>query len=287
MTDPPRPRVAVVGHVEWITHGIGLMPRPGEIRPGRPVRGARRRRRRERGPGGRLGRRRSSLRARLGRAGPGERRAPGESRGDRARRGPRRQTRGVAAVDESADRAILIIGGPTSARIDDQLPWEDIAACDAAYFTGHDSATVAAARRARSLVVSSRRLAELVESGVRADVLIASAGDPSRRSTPTGCRCRPARSSGPRAATAAASPPRTAAAAAGTRPRSRARPWTATAAATVRGRPHGRPGPRPLDGEALALGACCGAHCSRARALAAQTRAGPAHPRVDPGGRRG
>ena len=32
MSAPARPRVAVVGHVEWITHGAGLMPGPGEIR---------------------------------------------------------------------------------------------------------------------------------------------------------------------------------------------------------------------------------------------------------------
>ena len=31
MTAATRPRVAVVGHVEWLTHGIGPMPAPGEI----------------------------------------------------------------------------------------------------------------------------------------------------------------------------------------------------------------------------------------------------------------
>jgi sugar/nucleoside kinase (ribokinase family) len=31
MTPVPRPRVAVVGHVEWLTHGRGRMPLPGEI----------------------------------------------------------------------------------------------------------------------------------------------------------------------------------------------------------------------------------------------------------------
>jgi ribokinase len=43
---------------------------------------------------------------------------------------------------------------------------------------------VAAARRARALVVTSRRLAQLVESGVRADVLIASASDPTEAVDP-------------------------------------------------------------------------------------------------------
>jgi ribokinase len=94
------------------------------------------------------------------------------------------QTRGVSSVDASADRAILIVGGPTSPRIEDPLPWDDLAGCDAAFFTGHDSATVAAARRAGTLVVTSRRLGQLVESGVRADVLIASASDPSEEVDP-------------------------------------------------------------------------------------------------------
>ena len=102
------------------------------------------------------------------------------------------QTRGVSAVDESADRAILVIGGPASARIEDPLPWDELAGCDAAFFTGHDSATLAAARRARALVVTTRRLARLVESGVRADVLIASATDPSEAVDPDALPVAPA-----------------------------------------------------------------------------------------------
>jgi hypothetical protein len=31
MTAATRPRVAVIGHIEWLTHGIGPMPAPGEI----------------------------------------------------------------------------------------------------------------------------------------------------------------------------------------------------------------------------------------------------------------
>jgi len=82
------------------------------------------------------------------------------------------------------DRAIAVIGPAASARIEDALPWDELAGCDAAYFTGHDSATLQAARRARRLVVTSRRLALLVESGVRADVLVASAADPSEAVDP-------------------------------------------------------------------------------------------------------
>jgi ribokinase len=177
----------VVGHVEWITHGTGLMPRPGEIRYlGDPFE--------EPAGGGGVS---AAQVAKLGAEtlfytalGSDE---AGRASADRlgevgvtvlaaVHGGP--QTRGIAAVDESADRAILVIGGPTSARIDDPLPWDDLAGCDAAFFTGHDPATVMAARRARSLVVTSRRLAQLVESGVRCDALIASAGDPTEAVDP-------------------------------------------------------------------------------------------------------
>jgi ribokinase len=184
---PARPRVAVVGHVEWITHGTGLMPRPGEIRYlGEPFD-------EPAGGGGVAAAQVAKLGAETlfytalgsddaGRASADRLAEIGVTVLAPVHEGP--QTRGVAAVDESADRAILIIGGPTSARIDDPLPWEDVAGCDAAFFTGHDSATVAAARRARALVVTSRRLAQLVESGVRADVLIASASDPTEAVDP-------------------------------------------------------------------------------------------------------
>ena len=94
------------------------------------------------------------------------------------------QTRALSAAGTVPDRAIAVIGAAASARIEDALPWDDLAGCDAAYFTGHDSATLAAARRARRLVVTSRRLTQLVESGERADVLVASDADPSEAVDP-------------------------------------------------------------------------------------------------------
>jgi ribokinase len=176
-----------VGHVEWITHGSGLMPRPGEIRYlGDPFD--------EPAGGGavcaaqvaKLGTETLFYTALgsddAGRASAERLAAIGVTVLAAIHDGP--QTRGVSSVDATADRAILIVGGPTSARIEDPLPWDDLASCDGAFFTGHDSATVAAARRARTLVVTSRRLDQLVESGVRADVLIASAGDPSEAVDP-------------------------------------------------------------------------------------------------------
>lgn len=180
MSAGARPRVAVVGHSEWVTHGIGEMPRPGEItRLADPFD--------EPGGGGGV----SAVQvAKLGAdclffTALGDD-VSGRSTATRledagvtvlAAVREEAQTRAVSAVGITGDRGIVVIGDPTSARIEDPLPWDDLADCDAAYFTGHDSATVAAARRARVLVVTTRRLVELIESGVRADVLIASDND--------------------------------------------------------------------------------------------------------------
>ena len=181
MSGAARPRVAVVGHSEWVTHGVGLMPLPGEItRLGDPFD--------EPAGGGavaaaqvpKLGAECLFFTA-LGHDEAGRRAARHlEENGVTVLAGVREhhQTRAVSAVGLDGDRAIVVIGEPTSAVIEDPLPWDELAGCDAAYFTGHDSATVSAARRARVLVVTTRRLQQLTESGEKADVLIASASDP-------------------------------------------------------------------------------------------------------------
>lgn len=194
MSAAARPRVAVVGHAEWLTHGLGEMPRAGEItRLADPFD--------EAGGGGcvsaaqvpKLGAECLFFTA-LGDDASGRAVAARlEREGVTVLAAVRAaaQTRAVSAVGPARDRAIVVIGDPTSARIEDTLPWDDLAGCDGAYFTGHDSATVAAARRARVLVVTTRRLAQLVESGVRADVLIASDGDPTESVDPAELPVRP------------------------------------------------------------------------------------------------
>lgn len=187
MSPVTRPRVAVVGHVEWVTHGIGLMPLPGEItyleEPfDEPA-----------GGGGVSAAQVPKLGAEcllftaLGTDHSGDaalERLGAEGVTVLAARRDEPQTRALSATAADGDRAIAVIGRSMSARIEDALPWDDLAGCDAAYFTGHDSATVAAARRAEVLVVTTRRLRQLVESGARADVLIASDSDPSEAVDP-------------------------------------------------------------------------------------------------------
>lgn len=187
MSPVTRPRVAVVGHVEWVTHGVGVMPGPGQITYvtdpfDEPA-----------GGGGVSAAQVPKLGAEclfftaLGDDHSGDQAAArldaeGVTVLAARRHGP--QTRAVSATGPTGDRAILVIGDAVSARIEDPLPWDDIAGCDAAYFTGHDSATLQAARRARLLVVTARRLRQLMESGVRADVLIASDSDPAEAVDP-------------------------------------------------------------------------------------------------------
>jgi ribokinase len=174
-------RVGVVGHVEWVTHARGVMPRAGEItrlddafdEPG--------------GSGAVSAMQVAKLGAHclfitaLADEDAGLLAADRLRGGGVSVRAARRmgiQTRAISSVGPRVDRAIVVIGDPVSPRIDDRLPWDELAECDAAYFTGHDPATLVAARRAKILVVTTRRLAALVESGVRADVVVASARDP-------------------------------------------------------------------------------------------------------------
>ena len=174
-------RVAVIGHVEWVTHAIGPVPRSGDI--------VHLDRELEEPAGGgavsaveaaRLGARARFYTA-LGADEIGTR-----SEGDLTARGVEvlavfhdaPQSRALTVVELDGERTILVTGERLSPGIDDALPWRDLARCDAAYFTGDDPATLVAARAARHLVITARRLDALTASGVQVDVLVASASDP-------------------------------------------------------------------------------------------------------------
>jgi ribokinase len=87
-------------------------------------------------------------------------------------------TRDIVLVTPDGERTIIVVGEPLHPRRDDPLPWDELAACDAAYFTGQDPDTLRAARAARLLVVTARRSQALARSGVRADLVVGSAVDP-------------------------------------------------------------------------------------------------------------
>ncbi|MDX6554831.1 MAG: ribokinase [Miltoncostaeaceae bacterium] len=179
--------MGVVGHVEWLTHALGVMPGPGEITAlADPFE--------EPAGGGAVA---ASQVAKLGcecvfftalgvdEAGRRSRETL-EDLGVRVLAGSRSrpQTRALSATGATGDRGIAVIGRPTAPRADDPLPWEELSACAGAYFTGRDPLTLAHARRARTLVVTARRLEVLLSSGVRADVVVGSASDPSEAIAP-------------------------------------------------------------------------------------------------------
>lgn len=88
------------------------------------------------------------------------------------------QRRGFTHLDDGGERTITVIGEKLRPSGEDgSLPWEELARCDAAYFTGGDIAALRAARRASVLVATSRELATLRAAGVQVDVLVGSGKD--------------------------------------------------------------------------------------------------------------
>src|SRR3954468_5233075 len=180
-------RVAVIGHVEHITLGrVPAVPRAGEIAHLEGVRSF---------PGGGGGiaffqLTRSSAEVLLYTAlGNDEAAAAVRHRLDRTRaRGfvaerAAAHPRDVVMITPDGERTIMVIGEPLHPERADPLPWEELASCDAAYFTAQDPAALRAARAARMLVVTARRRAALLRSGVRPDVVVGSALDPRERCT--------------------------------------------------------------------------------------------------------
>lgn len=176
------PIVAVVGHVEWVTHARGELPRPGQIRYleepfDEPA-----------GGGGVAASQAAKLGAECrfytalggdegGRLAREALEAIGVSVFACDRKEP--QTRALSVTGAgSRDRAIAVVGGPTAPRRDEPLPWDRLAECDSVYFTGRDPETLRAARAARVLVVTARRREALLAGGVVPDVVVASASDP-------------------------------------------------------------------------------------------------------------
>ncbi len=96
---------------------------------------------------------------------------------------PEPHTRDVVMITPDGERTIVVVGEPLHPERRDALPWDELASCDAVYFTAQDPAALRAARAARLLVVSARRREALIRSGVRADVVVGSAADPREAST--------------------------------------------------------------------------------------------------------
>jgi ribokinase len=89
----------------------------------------------------------------------------------------RPHTRDIVVITPEGERTIFVVGEPLYPQRDDRLSWDELASCDAAYFTGQDPETLIEARRAKLLVVTARRSVALAKSGVRADIVVGSARD--------------------------------------------------------------------------------------------------------------
>jgi ribokinase len=91
------------------------------------------------------------------------------------------QRRGFVHIDVAGERTITVIGERLGPSGDDPLPWDELSAVDAAYFTAGDPGAAVAARAARTLVASARALATLRPAHVRLDALVASSRDAGER----------------------------------------------------------------------------------------------------------
>jgi ribokinase len=94
------------------------------------------------------------------------------------------QRRGFTFIDRNGERTITTVGARLGPGEEDGLPWGELAATDAVYFTAGDAGALRAARRARILVVTAREVDNLRASGLRVDALVGSARDPSERYVP-------------------------------------------------------------------------------------------------------
>ncbi|MGI9116349.1 MAG: PfkB family carbohydrate kinase [Gaiellales bacterium] len=176
-----RPRIGVVGHVEWVLFGSApTPPSAGEIvHLSDPF---------EEPAGGgavvaiALARAGADVLFYTALAGDTEgaaTRARMAEEGVELRVGVRggRQARAMTILDEGGDRTIIVSQPNAYPRADDDLGWSDIEACAAVYATCGEPSALVEARRAPILVCSARQMAALLESGVRADVVIGSLSD--------------------------------------------------------------------------------------------------------------
>jgi ribokinase len=179
-----RPRVAVVGHVEWVEFlRVPAVPRPGEIAHASEVF--------EQAAGGGAV---AAVQLRklagscvfftaLGDDQIGRRAADDlRSRGVELRvawHEGEAQRRAVTFIDDHGERTITVLGDRLAPRACDDIGWDDLASFDAVYLTAADVEGVRLARAARCLVATSRVLPLLQEAAVPLDAVVGSSRDPS------------------------------------------------------------------------------------------------------------
>lgn len=186
----PRLRLAVVGHLEWVTFlAVDQLPQPGRISR------AHRNLEEPAGAGAVVAVQLARLTGQpvlfftaLGRDAIGKRSAarlqelgvtPRIAWRDQASR------RGISLVDGSGDRAITVVGERLTPIAADPLPWGELAHCDGVFVSASDAEGLRLARRAAVLTATPRlRLPLLSSAGVALDALIGSGLDPDEQIAP-------------------------------------------------------------------------------------------------------
>jgi ribokinase len=181
-------RAAVVGHVEWVRFAdVERVPSPGEIIHARaswfePAGGGAVAAVRLRELAGRC-----DFLTAIGNDEPGQLAleallALGLAVHAGTRAEPHRQA--FTFVSDDGERTITLLGPKLVPYRSDPLPWDDLAAVDAVFFTGGDPDALRAARQARVLVATARELPTLQEAGVELDALVHSGTDLAERYEP-------------------------------------------------------------------------------------------------------
>jgi ribokinase len=91
------------------------------------------------------------------------------------------QRRGFVYLDAEGERTITVLGERIAPHGADDLPWERLDDVDGVYFTGGDPDALRHARRARRLVATPRAYDTLAPAGVELDALVRSGKDPAER----------------------------------------------------------------------------------------------------------
>lgn len=175
-------RVAVVGHVEWVTFlQVDHLPQVGEIvharegweEPGGGGAGAAVQLAKLAGE--------ADLFTALGDDDLNRRtRTILERQGVRVHAAERQEPtrRAVTHIDDAGERTITVLGSRLEPVASDDLPWDRLASADAVYFTAGDLGALQRARSAATLTATSRVLPFLKETNVALDALVGSAADP-------------------------------------------------------------------------------------------------------------
>jgi ribokinase len=96
-----------------------------------------------------------------------------------------RTRRAMSLVDVSGERTTTTLGPRLQPTAADPLPWHELSGYDAVFLTAGDVGAVRATRQAKTFVATSRELRIVASAQVPVDALVGSMHDPAERYNPT------------------------------------------------------------------------------------------------------